>query len=47
MGLFFIFMTLNVFGITISILIYSISKELKYRNTLLKKQNEILERKNK
>jgi hypothetical protein len=47
MGTFFIFMTMLVFGILISILLINIQIELKYRNTLLDKQNEILERERK
>jgi hypothetical protein len=47
MGTFFIFMTMLVFGILISILLINIQIELKYRNTLLEKQNEILERERK
>lgn len=47
MGTFFIFMTTLVFGILISIVLNNIQKELEYRNTLLEKQNEILERERK
>ncbi|MDN5292500.1 MAG: hypothetical protein PWQ06_2739 [Anaerophaga sp.] len=47
MGTFFIFMTMLVFGILISIVLNNIQKELEYRNTLLEKQNEILERERK
>lgn len=47
MGLFFIFITILVFGIIISILLDNIRIELKYRNTILQKQNEILERERK
>lgn len=47
MGIFFIFMTMLVFGIIISVLLDNIRIELKYRNTLLEKQNEILERERK
>ena len=47
MGMFFIFMIILVFGIIISILLDNIRIELKYRNTILQKQNEILERERK
>lgn len=47
MGIFFIFMTMLVFGIIISVLLDNIRIELKYKNTLLEKQNEILERERK
>jgi len=47
MGTFFIFMAIMIFGILISILLNNIQIELKYRNTLLEKQNEILERERK
>ena len=47
MGIFFIFMIMLVFGIIISVLLDNIRIELKYRNTLLEKQNEILERERK
>ena len=47
MGIFFIFMTMLVFGIIISVLLDNIRIELKYRNNLLEKQNEILERERK
>jgi hypothetical protein len=42
MGLFFIFMALVVFGTIICIILDNIKIELKYRNTLLEEQNEIL-----
>jgi hypothetical protein len=44
MGTFFIFMTMLVFGIILSIILNNIRIELKYRNTLLEEQNEILKR---
>ena len=40
-------MIMLVFGIIISVLLDNIRIELKYRNTLLEKQNEILERERK
>lgn len=40
-------MTMLVFGIIISVLLDNIRIELKYKNTLLEKQNEILERERK
>jgi len=47
MGTFFIFMAIMVFGILICVLLHNIQIELKYRNTLLEEQNNILERERK
>lgn len=45
MGLYFIFLTLLFFGVIISFILSDIKIELKYRNTLLEEQNEILKNK--
>jgi hypothetical protein len=42
MGLFFIFMTLLIGIIFISLILQDIKIELKYRNQLLEEQNEII-----
>ncbi len=45
MGTYFIFLSITILGIIIAIILDNIKIELKYRNTLLEKQNEILENK--